>query len=95
MKTTREPITSTILEVQVPYKTKYHVETQSRNSQQRFRIATVTDYDEAVRKANFWDERMTTWLIEERPPRGALAVALWRFNYLIGKLESEQDERKL
>lgn len=82
----KTPIESKILNVTVPYKTIYHVDIQPKHSP-RSRIQTTRVYETAVKTANFWDERMDTFLIEERPPKTALEVALWRFDYCIKALE--------
>lgn len=39
---------------------------------------------EAERIANFWDERTDTYIVE--PPKGALAVALFKLDWLIEQL---------
>lgn len=41
------------------------------------------DRDEAVRIANFWDERVNTWIHEVKPPTDALSLAMARFDNLI------------
>lgn len=40
------------------------------------------DREEAHRIANFWDERVNTYITEERPPRELSAYLNWRFDQL-------------
>lgn len=79
-----------ILSIPVPTRTLYVVKAEMKPGKWTI-LYSGHNRSKAIEKSDFWDERVNVQYIVHEPPRNALEVAHWRFDYLHRQLQEQRD----